>query len=169
IYNIPTDFDLNGAEIEQQYVDILSAVKQELTIPVSVKLSPFFTNFARVAKCLDQSGAEGLVLFNRFYQPDVDLENLEISPTLLLSTPMDMRLPMRWIAILAGQVRASLAATRGIHRATDAIKMLMVGADVTMLCSVLLRRGIDHLRVIEREMCAWMEEHEYESVSQLKG
>jgi dihydroorotate dehydrogenase (fumarate) len=169
IYNIPTDFDLSGAEIEQQYVDILRAVKEEVTIPVSVKLSPFFTNFARLARCLDQSGAQGLVLFNRFYQPDVDLENLEISPTILLSTPMDMRLPMRWIAILAGHVRASLAATRGIHRATDAIKMLMVGADVTMLCSVLLRRGIDHLRVIEREMGAWLEEHEYESVSQLKG
>ena len=169
IYSIPTDFDQNGADIEQQHVNILHAVKREVTIPVSVKLSPFFTNFARVARCLDQSGAQGLVLFNRFYQPDIDLENLEISPGMLLSTPMAMRLPMRWIAILAGHVRASLAATSGIHRAADAIKMLMVGADVTMLCSVLLRRGIDHIRVIERDMCAWMEEHEYESVNQLKG
>jgi len=169
VYNIPTDFDLSGAAIEQQLVDILREVKQEVTIPVSVKLSPFFTNFSRVAKCLDQSGARGLVLFNRFYQPDIDLENLEVSPAILYSTPMAMRLPMRWIAILAGRVRASLAATSGIHRGVDAIKMLMVGADVTMLCSVLMRRGIGHLREIEREMCAWMEEHEYESVGQLKG
>jgi len=169
IYRIPTDFELSGAEIEQQTLDIFRAVKREVTIPVAVKLSPFFTNFARMAKCLDQSGAQGLVLFNRFYQPDIDLENLEVSPTLLFSTPMAMRLPMRWIALLSGRVRASLAATSGIHRATDAIKMLMVGADVAMLCSVLLRRGIDHLREIEREMGAWMEEHGYESINQLKG
>jgi dihydroorotate dehydrogenase (fumarate) len=169
IYNIPTDFSLNGAEIEQNYIDILRAVKEEITIPVSVKLSPFFTNFSRFALSLDQTGAEGLVLFNRFYQPDIDLETLGVSHTILFSTPMAMRLPLRWIAILSGHLRASLAATSGIHRATDAIKMLMVGADVTMLCSVLLRRGIDHLRLIELEICAWMEEHEYDSINQLKG
>ena len=109
------------------------------------------------------------MLFNRFYQPDIELETLEISPNVLLSTPMAMRLPMRWIAMLYGRVGANLAATSGIHRATDALKMLMAGADVTMLCSVLLRRGIEHIRVIEREMREWMEEHEYESVEQLKG
>ena len=109
------------------------------------------------------------MLFNRFYQPDIELETLEISPNILLSTPMAMRLPMRWIAMLYGRIGASLAATSGIHRATDALKMLMAGADVTMLCSVLLRRGIEHIRVIEREMREWMEEHEYESVEQLKG
>ena len=114
-------------------------------------------------------GADALVLFNRFYQPDIELETLEMSPNILLSTPMAMRLPMRWIAMLYGRIGANLAATSGIHRATDALKMLMAGADVTMLCSVLLRHGIDHIGVIEREMREWMEEHEYESVEQLKG
>ena len=134
-----------------------------------MKLSPFFTNFARFARRGRPEGADGLVLFNRFYQPDIELETLEISPNILLSTPMAMRLPMRWIAMLYGRIGASLAATSGIHRATDALKMLMAGADVTMLCSVLLRRGIEHIQVIEREMREWMEEHEYESVEQLKG
>ena len=111
-----------------------------------MKLSPFFTNFARFARRADREGADGLVLFNRFYQPDIELETLEISPNILLSTPMAMRLPMRWIAMLYGRIGASLAATSGIHRATDALKMLMAGADVTMLCSILLRRGIEHIR-----------------------
>ena len=140
-----------------------------MTIPVAVKLSPFFTNFACMAEKLDAAGANGLVLFNRFYQPDIDLETLEVKPNILLSTPMAMRLPLRWIAILHGRLHTSLAATSGIHRATDALKMLMAGADVTMLCSVLLRHGIPQIGVIEREMTAWMQEHEYESVAQLKG
>jgi dihydroorotate dehydrogenase (fumarate) len=136
---------------------------------VALKLSPFFTNFAQFARRAERNGADALVLFNRFYQPDIELETKEISPNILLSTPMEMRLPMRWIALLHGRIGANLAATSGIHRATDALKMLMAGADVTMLCSVLLRRGIEHLRVIEREMSEWMEEHEYDSVEQLKG
>lgn len=169
IYYIPTNLELSCAEIEQQYLDILRSVKAEVSIPVAVKLSPFFTNFARMAASLDEAGADGLVLFNRFYQPDIDTDTLEVTPHLLLSTPMAMRVPLRWIAILSGRVRASLAATSGIHRATDAVKMLMAGADVTMLCSVLMRRGISHLRSIERELCEWLELHEYESVQQLKG
>ncbi len=169
IYSIPTEDDVAGGDVEKTYVDILKAVKQEVTIPVAVKLSPFFTNFANVAKRLADAGADGLVLFNRFYQPDIDLENLEVKPNILLSTPMAMRLPLRWVAILYGRVSSSLAATSGIHRASDALKMLMAGADVTMLCSALLRHGPQHLSVIEREMCAWMEQHEYESVTQLKG
>ena len=144
-------------------------MRAQVKIPIAVKLSPFFTNFARFARQLDKQGADGLVLFNRFYQPDIDLENLEVTPAVLLSTPMAMRLPLRWIAILRGQIRASLAATSGIHRGTDALKMLMAGADVTMLCSALMARGIDYIRTIEREMCEWMEEHEYDSVEQLKG
>ena len=144
-------------------------MKSEVTIPVAVKLSPFFSNFANMAKNLDAAGADGLVLFNRFYQPDIDLETLEVKPNILLSTPMAMRLPLRWIAILYGQLDASLAATSGIHRASDVLKMLMAGADVTMLCSVLIRHGIGQIKVIERELVAWMEEHEYESVAQLKG
>jgi dihydroorotate dehydrogenase (fumarate) len=169
IYDVPTDPDKTGEDIENGYLTILASIKAQLKIPVAVKLSPFFTNLARFARSLDRQGANGLVLFNRFYQPDIELETLEISPNVLLSTPMAMRLPMRWIALLYGRISASLAATSGIHRATDALKMLMAGADVTMLCSVLLRRGIDHIRVIEREMLEWLEEHEYESVEQLKG
>jgi dihydroorotate dehydrogenase (fumarate) len=169
IYSIPSDPEVSGEDIETSYLTILAAIKAQLKIPVAVKLSPFFTNFARFAQRADRNGANALVLFNRFYQPDIELETLEISPNVLLSTPMAMRLPMRWIAMLYGRIGANLAATSGIHRATDALKMLMAGADVTMLCSVLLRRGIEHIRVLEREMREWMEEHEYESVEQLKG
>lgn len=169
IYHVATDMSQSAAEVEQMYLDILKAVKSEVTVPVAVKLSPFFSNFANMANRLDGAGANGLVLFNRFYQPDLELETLEVTPNLLLSTPMAMRLPLRWIAILYGRLSASLAATSGIHRAVDALKMLMAGADVTMLCSVLLRHGIQHLSVIERDMGAWMEEHEYESVAQMQG
>jgi dihydroorotate dehydrogenase (fumarate) len=169
IYSIPTDLDLSGTDVEENYVEILKAVKKEVTIPVAVKLSPFFTNFANVAKRLADAGANGLVLFNRFYQPDIDLETREVKPNILLSTPMAMRLPLRWIAILYGRIQTSLAATSGIHRAADAIKMLMAGADVTMMCSALLRHGAKHIGTVKRGMIAWMEEHEYESVSQLKG
>ncbi len=169
IYYIPTDPAVSGAKVEQTYLDILKAVRAEVTIPVAVKLSPFFSNFANMAKRLDDAGANGLVLFNRFYQPDIDLESLEVKPNILLSTPMAMRVPVRWVAILYGHVRASLAATSGIHRASDVLKMLMAGADVTMLCSVLIRHGVRQIATIERDLVAWMEEHEYESVSQLKG
>ncbi len=169
IYSIPSDPEVSGEDIETSYLTILASIKAQLKIPVAVKLSPFFTNFAQFARRADRNGANALVLFNRFYQPDIELETLEISPNVLLSTPMAMRLPMRWIAMLYGRIGANLAATSGIHRATDALKMLMAGADVTMLCSILLRRGIDHIRVIEREMREWLEEHEYESVEQLKG
>jgi dihydroorotate dehydrogenase (fumarate) len=169
IYNVPTDPDRTAEDIETDYLTIVESIKGLLKIPVAVKLSPFFTNLSRFARRLDQNGANALVLFNRFYQPDIELETLEVSPNLLLSTPMAMRLPMRWIALLYGRIGANLAATSGVHHGVDALKMLMAGADVTMLCSVLLRRGIDHIRVIEREMRAWMEEHEYESVEQIKG
>ena len=169
LYSIPTDFELPAHDIEHTYLQVLRDIKSVVTIPVAVKLGPFFTNFGRMAKCLEGAGANGLVLFNRFYQPDIDTETMEITPHLLLSTPMAMRLPLTWIGLLAGWVNLSIAATSGIHRATDAAKMLLVGADVTMLCSVLLRRGISHLQVIERELVEWMERHEYESVEQLKG
>ncbi|MGZ5019879.1 MAG: dihydroorotate dehydrogenase-like protein [Chthoniobacterales bacterium] len=169
IYATPTDEDRSADDIENEYLTIIASVKAQLKIPVAVKLSPFFTNFGQFARRVDRQGAGALVLFNRFYQPDIELETLEISPNILLSTPMAMRLPMRWIAMLYGRIGANLAATSGIHRATDALKMLMAGADVTMLCSILLRRGIEHLKVMEREIRQWMEEHEYESVEQLKG
>ena len=169
IYHIPTNSNSTAADVEKTYLDILTAVKAAIRIPVAVKLSPFFSSFANMAKRLDQAGADGLVLFNRFYQPDIELEALEVKPNILLSTPMAMRLPLRWVALLHGKVKASLAGTSGIHRASDALKMLMVGADVTMLCSTLIRHGIPQIATIERDMVDWLKEHEYESVAQLKG
>ncbi len=169
LYSVPTDPKLCAADLEQHYLNVFKAVRSEVTIPVAVKLSPFFTNFANMAKRFDEYGASALVLFNRFYQPDIELESLEVVPNVSYSTPMAMRLPLRWLAILFNRVGCSLAATGGIHRGTDALKMLMSGADVTMLCSVLLRHGIERIRVIEQEMVNWMQEHEYESVEQLKG
>ena len=169
IYYIPTDLRLTGTEVELTYIEILKEVKAAVKIPVAVKLSPFFSNFANMAKRLDDAGADGLVLFNRFYQPDIELETLEVKPNLLLSTPMAMRLPLRWVAILHGKLRANLAATSGIHRAVDVIKMLLAGADVTMLCSTIIRHGIPQIAMIERDLVAWLEEHEYESVTQIKG
>jgi len=142
IYAIPTELDRTSAEIEQDYIDILKAVKSAVGIPVALKLSPYFSNIANMAKRLDQAGADGLVLFNRFYQPDINLEEMEVEANLHLSASFEMRLPLRWIAILYGRINAGLAATSGIHSAADVIKMLMVGADVTMLCSVLFQKGL---------------------------
>ncbi len=169
IYYIPTDPTLTGAEVEQTYLNILTMVKSLVTIPVAVKLSPFFSNMANMARRLDEAGADALVLFNRFYQPDIDLDNLVVRPNVILSTPQALRLPLRWIAILYGRVRADLAATSGIHTAQDVIKMLMAGANITMLCSVLLRHGVNHIRLIEQGLRQWMEEREYESVGQMRG
>lgn len=169
IYYVPTDPKLTSADIETTYLEILQAVKATVTIPVAVKLSPFFSNMANMAHRLDAAGADALVLFNRFYQPDIDLEELEIRPNVLLSTPQALRLPLTWIGILHGKVKASLAATGGVHGAEDVIKLLMVGADVTMMCSSLMRNGVNHLRHVERELRDWMEEHEYESAAQMQG
>jgi dihydroorotate dehydrogenase (fumarate) len=169
IYYIPTDPKMSGSDIEQTYLDILTAVKSAVRIPVAVKLSPFFSNFSNMARRLDQAGADALVLFNRFYQPDIDLEELEIRPNVLLSTPQSMRLPLTWIGILHGHVKADMAATGGVYTAQDAIKLLMVGANVVMMCSALMRHGINHMRHVDRELREWMEEHEYESVTQMQG
>lgn len=169
VYYIPTEMDLEASHVEQTYVDILKAVKSAVTVPVAIKLSPYFSNMANIAKRLDAAGANALVLFNRFYQPDIDLETLEVRPHVILSTPQALRLPLRWIAILYGRIKANLAATSGIHAVEDVLKMLMAGANVTMLCSVLLRQGIDHIRVIEQNLREWMEAHEYVSVKQMQG
>ena len=169
IYSIATDPRVSGADIEKTYLEIVQAVKATVTIPVAVKLSPFFSNLANMAQRLEQAGADALVLFNRFYQPDINLEELEIQPNVLLSTPQSLRLPLTWIGILFGRVKANLAATGGVHNAEDVVKLLMVGADVTMLCSSLMRHGINHVRHVQRELREWMEEHEYESVRQMQG
>ncbi|HKE22551.1 MAG TPA: dihydroorotate dehydrogenase-like protein, partial [Bryobacteraceae bacterium] len=169
LYSIPTDPRLTAADVENSYLDIVRAVKDMVTIPVAVKLSPFFSNLSNFARRLDVAGADALVLFNRFYQPDIDLEELEIRPNVLLSTQQALRLPVTWIGILHGRVRAALAGTGGVHSAEDVVKLLMVGANATMLCSSLMRHGVNHLRHVERELRAWMEEHEYESVAQMQG
>ena len=169
IYYIPTDPEVSAEAVENTYAEIVRAVKSRVTIPVAVKLSPFFSNLAHVAHRLDSIGADGLVLFNRFYQPDIDLETLEIRPNVLLSTPQALRLPLTWIGILYGRVQAGLAATGGVHGAEDVIKLLMVGANVTMMCSALMQHGIRHLRHVERELREWLVQHEYESVAQMQG
>lgn len=169
IYWIPTDPDLTSSAVEQQYLDIVKAAKSAVSIPVAVKISPFFSNMANMAKRFDEVGVDGLVLFNRFYQPDINLDELEIQPNVLLSTPQALRLPLTWIGILYGRIRANLAATSGVHGPEDVIKLLMVGADVTMLCSTLFRNGVGYIKNIERGLVEWMEEREYESVRQMKG
>ena len=169
VYFVAANPDLSGRTVEKLYEDILKAVKVAVTIPVSIKLSPFFSGVAAMAKQLDTAGADGLVLFNRFYQPDIDLEALEVVPNLVLSSPHELRLPLRWIAILHGQLGASLAATSGVATGEDVLKVLMAGADVAQVCSVLLRKGVGEIAVILSQMKRWMEEHEYESVEQMKG
>jgi dihydroorotate dehydrogenase (fumarate) len=169
IYAIPTDMYLSSDDLEIQYLNILSAVKSAINIPVAVKLSPYFTNLSCMAHQLQLGGADALVLFNRFYQPDIDIDNLDVVPHVLLSSPQDMRLPMRWIALLYDRVTLDLAATGGIHKGADVVRMLMAGAQVTMLVSVLLRHGIEHLQTIEQELEMWLVEHEYHSVRQLQG
>jgi dihydroorotate dehydrogenase (fumarate) len=169
VYYIPTDPKLPGQDVEDRYLEVLHAVMTTVRIPVAMKLSPFFSSMANMAARLDSAGANGLVLFNRFYQPDIDLEALEVTPNVRLSTSQSMRLPLRWIAILHGRVKASLAATGGIHTAEDVIKMLMAGADVTMMCSALLKGGPQVLKDVLRDMTQWMLTHEYMSVRQMKG
>lgn len=169
IYKIPTDPDLDGASVEKGYIDIVRTIRAATKIPLAVKLSPYFSNFANMASRLDALGPEGLVLFNRFYQPDIDPDQMSIKQGLMLSTQTDSLLPLRWIGILHGKVRADLAATGGIHRPCDVIKMVMVGAAVTMVCSALLREGINHLRTLETGVAEWLDQHGYEALAQIKG
>ena len=169
VYYIPTDMELSGGNVEQTYIDILRAVKSAVDIPVAIKLSPFFSNMANMARRLDDAGANALVLFNRFYQPDIDLEEFEVVPNVQLSTSAAMRLPMRWIAILKDRIAADLAATSGIHTGLDAVKMLLVGANTVMLCSALLKHGIFHLQNIEKHLIEWMEKNGYDNVQEMIG
>ncbi len=169
VYYIPTDMNLSGQQVEQTYIDILKAVKAAVKIPVAIKLSPFFSNFAHMARDLDTVGADALVMFNRFYQPDIDIETLEVKPHVLLSTAQDLRLPLTWIGILFGKVKASLAATSGVHTSDDVVKLILAGANVTMMTSALLKNGIDHIRTVENGLQQWMADHDYQSVSQMRG
>ena len=169
VYYLPTNIEISGLEVERIYLDILSAVRQSVTIPLAVKLSPFFSSTANMASRLADHGADGLVLFNRFYQPDFDLENLEVAPRLVLSNSDDLRLPLRWVAILFGRLSVDFAITSGIHTSHDVIKGLMAGAKVTMMASELLQKGVRRIGQVLNEVVNWLNEHEYESVTQMIG
>lgn len=169
VYYIAANPGLSSLDVENMYVDALRAVKQNVKIPVSIKLSPYFTSMSNMAKKLDEAGADALVLFNRFYQPDFDLEKLEVVPNLILSTNWEMRLPLRWIAILYGQIKANMAATSGIHKPEDIIKAMMAGADVAMVCSELLVNGTKRIGELLKGVEKWMEDNQYSSIQMMKG
>ena len=169
VYYVPTDVEMTGREIEDMYLDMLRQVKRSVTIPVAMKLSPFFSSMSNMARRLVSEGADGLVLFNRFYQPDFDLENLAVAPRLILSNSNELRLPLRWVAILYGRVMTDFAITTGIHTSEDVLKGLMAGAKVTMMASELLQNGVRRVKEILSEIEIWMDEHEYQSVAQMIG
>ncbi len=169
IYYIPADPNQTGADLEEMYVTLARDVIDQLRIPVTVKLSPFFTSLPHLARQLTQAGARGLTLFNRFYQPDLDLEDLSVKPHLELSSSSELRLPLRWIAMLYGRVKADFALTTGVHNATDAIKGVMAGASAVMMASELLAHGPARLGEILADMERWMDEREYDSITQMRG
>jgi dihydroorotate dehydrogenase (fumarate) len=169
VFYIPANIETTGREVEQRYVDIVRHVKGAVAIPVALKLSPFFSAFGNMARRLDDAGADALVLFNRFYQPDFDIDRLEVSLSLELSEPSEIRLPLAWIAMLHGRVRASLAATRGVHSAAEIIKYVMAGADAVMTTSALLKNGIGYAERLLQDMEEWMEARGYASIEQMKG
>jgi dihydroorotate dehydrogenase (fumarate) len=169
IYYLATDPFLSSSELEEIYITLVRDVRSQVTVPISLKLSPFFTALPYMARRFADTGADGLVLFNRFYQPDFDLETLEVIPSLNLSNSHDLRLPLRWIAILYGRISADLALTGGVHTAVDVIKAMMAGANVVMMASELIAKGPQRIAHILADMRAWMEYHEYESVEQMRG
>ncbi|MDX1664524.1 MAG: dihydroorotate dehydrogenase-like protein [Candidatus Promineifilaceae bacterium] len=169
IYFLPTDPNMTGGEVEQIYIDVLRDVKEAVSIPVAIKIGPFFSAMANMARRLDEAGADGLVLFNRFYQPDLDLEALEVTPNLVLSTSHELRLPLRWIALLYGRVDADLALTTGVHTGEDVLKGLAAGASVVMMTSELLTNGVGRIGEMLAEVVMWLVENEYESLDELRG
>jgi dihydroorotate dehydrogenase (fumarate) len=169
IYYLPVDPNLTGAELEENYVNLVKDLRSQVRIPIAVKLSPFFTSMPNMARRLVEAGADGLVLFNRFYQPDFDLDELEVVPNLQLSSSSELRLPLRWIALLYGRVQTDYALTSGVHTTTDMLKAIMAGASVTMVTSEFLQNGIERAGEMLGGMLSWLEEHEYESVLQMQG
>lgn len=169
VYYLSTDPRITSADVERMYVDVVRSVKSTISIPLAVKVGPYFSAMANMANRLVEAGADALVLFNRFYQPDLDLETLDVAPNLMLSTRLEMRLPLRWVAVLYGRVGADLAITSGVSSHEDVLKGLMAGANVTMMTSELLRGGLARLPEVREAMRTWMEEHGYASVRQLRG
>ena len=169
VYAIPTNPEESAAEIESRTVDIVREIKQSISIPLSVKLSPFYTALAHFAKCLEVAKADGLVLFNRFYQPDIDPEELEVTRFLHLSSSADLLLRLRWLAILSGRTEMDLAITGGVHTPIDAIKAIMTGADAVQMTSALLKNGPEYLAIVRRGVATWLIEHDYDSLAQARG
>jgi dihydroorotate dehydrogenase (fumarate) len=169
VYFVAADMAETGEQVERRYLDLVAAVRRAVHLPLAVKVGPYFSSMANMARRLVEAGADGLVLFNRFYQPDIDIEELKVRANVELSTSAELRLPLRWIAILKGRIDASLAGTTGVHTAADVIKLVMAGADVAMSASALLHQGPAWLGTVRAEMTAWMEEHEYDSIEQMKG
>lgn len=169
IYHIAVDPNVPGEEVEARYTELVQAVKASVGVPVAVKLGPYFSSMANMAKKLDGAGADALVLFNRFYQPDFDLEALEVVPNLILSNHYELLLRLNWVAVLYGNIKADLAVTGGVHQATDAVKSMMAGARVAMMTSALLRQGIDHFARVLNELYIWLDQHEYDSIRQMQG
>jgi dihydroorotate dehydrogenase (fumarate) len=169
LYDVIVDPSLTASSVEARYLDLVEAVRAQVTVPLAVKIGPWFTAPVHFALMLQAAGADALVLFNRFYQPDIDLDTLEVRPHLVLSTSAELHLPLHWIGILRGKVDLSLAATTGVHTPEDVVRLLLAGADVTMSTSALLRHGPEHLQVLEAGVRAWMTERDYESVAQLRG
>ncbi|MCO6453592.1 MAG: dihydroorotate dehydrogenase-like protein [Caldilineales bacterium] len=169
IYYIPTDPAMTGAAVEEMYLNVVREVKGSVRIPVAVKISPYFSATANMAYRLAAAGADGLVLFNRFYQPDLDLESLEVNPHLVLSNPYALRVPLRWVAILYGRISADFAITGGVRDHIGVLKAMMAGANVAMMASELLENGVRRITEVLDEMHLWMEEHEYESVDEMRG
>jgi dihydroorotate dehydrogenase (fumarate) len=169
IYYVPVDARLTGEEVEARYIDIVSGIKAQVKVPVAVKLGPYFSSMANMAGKLDAAGVNGLVLFNRFYQPDFDLEALEVVPNLILSNSYELLLRLHWIAVLYGNVKADMALTGGVHNACDVVKAMMAGARVAMMTSALLKRGIGYLDTVATELLVWLGEHEYDSIKQMQG
>jgi len=168
-YIISTDIDQRGGEIERRYLSIVRAAKQAVTIPVAVKLSPYFSSMGHMARELVDAGASGLVLFNRFYQPDIDLAQLTLSPSLALSSPQEIRLPLLWIGVLSGRVRASLAASTGVETSDEIVKYLLAGSDVVMTTSALLRHGIDHMRLLLGGLTSWLKARDLDTLDRVRG
>lgn len=169
IHYLPVDFNESSADVEKRYTDIVSWVKDNVSIPVAVKIGSRFSSLPAMSKALEGVGADALVMFNRFYHPDIDLENLETRRNVQLSSAREIRLPMRWISVLRGNVNMSFAASGGVHSAQDVLKLVMSGADVTMLASALMAHGPGLIGTIEKDLIEWMDENEYQSIEQMKG
>lgn len=169
IYYLPTDPDMDSQKIEGMYTDLVKSVKNEVGVPVAVKLSPFFTSIPNSLSHISEAGADAIVLFNRFYQPDLDIERLKVVPNLVLSSPGELRLRLRWVAILYGKIKADMAVTGGVHSAEDVVRSVMAGADVAMMTSALLENGIMHIKRVLDDLTLWMKKHRYDSMEQIRG